>query len=88
MQITCNHPQSSDGIPVILDDYGNPYHYQPGVEAVLVRLGWTLAAAAHRAGFPTDKNEEMLWNSGSPSMALLAVLKEALEESHPESISE
>lgn len=79
MKITCNHPQSNNGTPVILDDYGNPYHYQPGLAAVLTRLGWTQETAALRIGCETTESKQALWTSDSPSLQLLNILREALE---------
>ena len=39
MKITTNHASSSYGIPVILDDAGEPMDYSPGIKAVRLALG-------------------------------------------------
>ena len=39
MKITTNHPQSSYGIPVIIDDAGQIMDYGPGVKSIRKKLG-------------------------------------------------
>ena len=39
MKITTDHPTSSYGIPVILDDAGQVMDYGPGVKALRKKLG-------------------------------------------------
>jgi ribosome-binding protein aMBF1 (putative translation factor) len=51
MKITCDHPTSSYGIPVILDDAGNVIDYAPGVKAVRGRLGLTAEQLAEHCGY-------------------------------------
>lgn len=46
MKITIDHPTSSYGIPVILDDKGDVMDYAPGIKAVRAKLGLTAAALA------------------------------------------
>lgn len=41
MRITLNHPASSYGIPVILDDTGKVMDPGPGVSAVRKTIGWS-----------------------------------------------
>jgi hypothetical protein len=81
MQITHNHPLSKNGIPVILDDYGNLYHYESGISAALTKLGWSRETAALEVGCEPVEFENQLWNTESPSRLLLDVLKHALEQS-------
>jgi DNA-binding XRE family transcriptional regulator len=50
MTITTRHPSSSHGLPVVLDDKGEPMDPAVGVKAARHRLGWTVAEAADRAG--------------------------------------
>ena len=46
MTITTDHPASSYGIPVILDDSGNPMNYAAGIKAVRKRLKLSRAQLA------------------------------------------
>jgi DNA-binding transcriptional regulator YiaG len=50
MTITTEHPASSYGIPVILDDAGNPMDYAPGVKTVRARLGLSTTQLAEACG--------------------------------------
>lgn len=43
MRITTDHPASSYGIPVILDDQGEPMNHAAGLKAVRLRLGMSQA---------------------------------------------
>ncbi len=53
MKITADHPASSYGTPVILDDAGQVMDYKPGVKAVRESLGLTQAEFAARLGVST-----------------------------------
>ena len=50
MRITTDHPASSYGMPVILDDDDTPLDYAPGVKAVRSRLGLSVAQLAEACG--------------------------------------
>jgi len=50
MEITTDHPGSSYGLPVILDDAGNLMDERAGLKAVLKKLGWTLGDLARATG--------------------------------------
>jgi DNA-binding XRE family transcriptional regulator len=48
--ITTDHPSSNYGIPVILNDAGDPMDYAPGVKAVRARLGLSTTQLAEMCG--------------------------------------
>lgn len=50
MKITTDHSSSSYGIPVILDDDGNPMDYAQGVKAVRCRLGLSTSQLGEACG--------------------------------------
>lgn len=50
MRITTDHAASSYGIPVVLDDDGNPLDQGPGVRAVRRRLGLSVAQLGEAVG--------------------------------------
>lgn len=50
MKITTDHPTSSYGIPVILDDDGNPMDYAPGIKALRATLGISTSRLAEACG--------------------------------------
>jgi DNA-binding transcriptional regulator YiaG len=50
MKITTDHSASSYGIPIILDDGGNPMDSAPGVQAVRRSLGLSQVQLAERCG--------------------------------------
>jgi DNA-binding XRE family transcriptional regulator len=62
MQITTNHPSSSYGVPVILDDRGEPMDYAAGVKAVKARLGMTWAQLAEVCG--VSRRTAEMWGQG------------------------
>lgn len=74
MTITCNHPASSYGIPVILDDRGEPMDYAPGLTETLRRIGWSREEAARAAGYKSARSIEKFWQGRPPSAQLLNVL--------------
>lgn len=65
MKVTTDHPASSYGQPVILDDAGNPLDYSPGVRAVRERLGLTRAQLAEACGVSARTVEG--WEAPGPS---------------------
>jgi hypothetical protein len=71
MKITCHHPASSYGIPVILDDDGEPMDYTPGLKAVLKKIGWTREQAAIEAGYKSARSIEKFFQGVPPSAQLL-----------------
>ncbi len=50
MRVTIDHPSSSYGMPVILDDRGRVMDYAPGIKAARGKLGFTAAALADQLG--------------------------------------
>lgn len=79
MKITCNHPQSSYGVPVILNDQGAVMDYADGMTEVLKRIGWTRKQAAEAAGY-SPRTIERFWAQGEvPSAQFLNVLAMELQ---------
>ena len=78
MKITCKHPASSYGVPVILDEAGQVMDYAPGLNAVLSKLGWSRAEFAERCGYKV-RSVEKFWQGAPPSASALNVLALALE---------
>ena len=78
MTITTNHAASSYGVPVILDDAGDPMDYAPGVRAVRAALGLTTAALGEAVGKSGRTVEG--WEQGKhmPPAESLYVLAEML----------
>jgi len=71
MTITCDHPASSYGVPVIIDDGGRVMDYAAGLTAVLDRLGWDRDRAAQEAGYRSKRSIERYWQGQPPSARLL-----------------
>ena len=78
MRTTCNHPQSSYGIPVILADDGSVMDYGPGLTAGLQKLGWSRADFARHCGYST-RSVEKFWQGVVPPAATLNMLGVALD---------
>lgn len=77
MRVTTDHAASSYGIPVILDDAGEPMDYAPGVKAVMGVLGFDKHALAAATACSVRTVEG--WLSGRmPEVAALNVLADAL----------
>lgn len=77
MTVTTDHPSSSYGIPVILDDAGEVLDYAPGVKAVRARLGLTTAGLAEATGRSRRTVEG--WEQGRlPDAAALNVMASLL----------
>lgn len=74
MRITCNHPQSSYGIPIILADGGEVMDYGPGLTATLQKLGWSRADFASHCGYSGPRSVEKFWQGGAPPAATLNML--------------
>jgi hypothetical protein len=79
MKITCDHSASSYGIPVILDDSGQPMDYAPGLTALLDRLGWSRADFATHCGYSGPRSVEKFWQGVVPPAATLNMLAVELE---------
>ena len=78
MKITCNHPSSSSGVPVILDDNGEAMDYGPGLTATLFLLGWSRADFASHCGYSL-RSVEKFWQTTIPPAATLNLLGLELE---------
>lgn len=64
MRITCKHPQSSYGIPVILADDGGVMDYAPGIRAIRRAKAWSVAEMAAVCGVSPRTVEG--WEQGRP----------------------
>lgn len=74
MTITCHHPASSRGIPVILSDGGDVLDYGPGLTAVLERLKWSRCDFARECGYKGPRSVEKFWQGTIPPAATLNLL--------------
>ena len=74
MKITCNHPQSSYGLPIILADGGEVMDYGPGLTAALQKLGWSRADFASHCGYQGPRSVEKFWQGAAPPAATLNML--------------
>jgi hypothetical protein len=74
MKITCNHSQSSYGIPVILSDGGEVMDYGPGLTAALQKLGWSRADFAVHCGYSGPRSVEKFWQGVVPPSSTLNML--------------
>jgi DNA-binding transcriptional regulator YiaG len=77
MRITTDHPTSSYGIPVILDDAGNVMDYAPGIKAVRNRLGFStdlLGEAVGKSGRTVEGWEQGRRMPPTESLYVLAGL--------------
>jgi hypothetical protein len=83
MTITTEHPRSSYGIPVILDDRGRVMDYAPGLRAVMERLGWDRPTLAKRCNV-SIRTVEGWFQGRMPETAALNVLADALREQEKE----
>jgi len=81
MRITCNHPQSKNGLPVILSDCREVMGYGEGLTAVLIVLGLTREQFAVKYGYNGERSVERLFHKGSrPPVRLLNRLGVALDQ--------
>jgi DNA-binding transcriptional regulator YiaG len=73
MRVTTNHPSSSYGQPVILDDSGQVLDYAPGIQAIRAKAGLTTQALADLCGVSRRTVEG--WEQGRmPAAAALNVM--------------
>jgi len=78
VKITCNHPSSSYGIPVILADGGDVMDYGPGIKAVREALTLSTDALAEACGVSRRTVEG--WEQGRiPNAAPLNVMADLLK---------
>jgi DNA-binding XRE family transcriptional regulator len=79
MTITTNHPRSSYGIPVILDDDGQLLDYGPGVRAIREKLLLTRQELADKTGFSIRTIEAVEVSRLSPSARLLNAMGDLIK---------
>lgn len=77
MKITTNHPTSSYGIPVIIDDAGNPMDYSAGVKAIRKKLKLNTKDFGDLIGYSGRTVED--WEQGravpgKPALILMGLL--------------
>lgn len=73
MKITCNHPSSSYGTPIILSDDGGVMDYAPGIKAIRAKAGLTTQDLADQCGVSRRTVEG--WEMGRmPTAAALNVM--------------
>lgn len=73
MKVTTNHPASSYGVPVILNDRGAVMDYAPGIKAIRAKAGLTTQALADLCGVSRRTVEG--WEQGRmPTVAALNVM--------------
>jgi len=77
MRCTTDHPASSYGIPVILDDGGQVMDYAPGVKAARAKLGLTARQLGELCG--VSERTVNGWEQGRmPETAALNMLGKLL----------
>ena len=82
MEITCHHPASQRGIPVILNDLGKPMQMTEGLRAVIERLGWSRSQFAAFCFYKSARSVEKFFQGATPpahTLNLLSVHLAALE---------
>jgi hypothetical protein len=79
MTITTRHPESSYGVPVILDDAGNPLDYPAGLRLAFARLAWSKAEVAAQCNVSPRTVEGWL-HGRQPEARCLNVLADALAD--------
>jgi len=73
MTITTNHPSSSYGLPVILDDAGQVMDYAPGIQLIRARLNLSTADLAAKIGVSPRTVEG--WEQGrTPSKSAVRLI--------------
>lgn len=78
MHVTIEHPASSYGVPVILDDRGRLIDYAPGIKAARFLLGLTARQLAEQLG--VSERTVNGWEQGRmPEVAALNMLGKLLE---------
>jgi DNA-binding XRE family transcriptional regulator len=86
VKITTDHPLSSYGIPVILDDAGQPLDYGPGLRAVRARLGLSVdqvGAAVGKSGRTVESWESGRYMVPTEALYVLAKLLETNRHGEP-----
>lgn len=79
MKITIDHPSSSYGQPVILDDAGEVMDYAAGIKAARAKLGLTVAALGEKLG--VSGRTVQGWESGRmPETSALNMLGKLLRD--------
>lgn len=81
MKITCHHPASSYGIPVILSDGGDVLDYAEGLREVLTRLNWSRSDFASCCGYKSARSVEKFFQGVVPTAATLNLLGVYLADS-------
>jgi DNA-binding transcriptional regulator YiaG len=75
MKLTTNHPPSSSGTPVFLDDSGNPLGYAMAIRLMCKSKGWTYQDLADKTGYSRRTAEG--WGQGrippKPALRLLSL---------------
>ena len=80
MKITCNHPASSYGQPVILADDRSVMDYGAGLTMALKTLGWSRAELSHRCGYKgRARGVDRFWQGHIPPASVLNVVGLALD---------
>mgnify|MGYP000239871866 CR=1 FL=1 len=82
MEITCHHPASQRGIPVILNDLGQPMQMTEGLRAIIERLGWSRSQFAAFCFYKSSRSVEKFFQGTTPpahTLNLLSVYLAALE---------
>ena len=82
IQITCNHPSSHYGLPVILGDDGQPMDYATGLTATLVYLDWKREDFARNCGYKNARSVEKFWQGITPPASTLNMLGVAIDQAH------
>jgi hypothetical protein len=77
--ITTRHHKSWFGVPVILDDAGEPLDYPAGLRLVFARLGWDKAEVAAQCNVSPRTVEGWL-HGRQPEARCLNVLADALAD--------
>lgn len=80
MTITTQHPASSYGMPIILDNAGAPMDYADGIRALRKRHGWNCAALGEICGVSARTVEG--WEQGrrQPDAAALNAIRDAIKK--------
>jgi len=79
MKITCNHPASSCGVPVILADDGEVLDYKLGLTETLKTLGWSRKELAENCGYKNVRSVYSFWQGVIPPATTLNILAVELD---------
>lgn len=80
MLITTDHPASSNGLPVILDDEGNLLIYDEGLRRARSMLGWSQTRLASESGVSLGSIRSYERSTRIPGNATLYTLMKALND--------